>query len=270
MSTPEWNREIGHWAAWLKAGAARPATVTLRRYQLGRLAADLAPRRPWAVSVNDLAGWIASHDWGLETTRSHRAALRSFYGWAHASGHISADPARLLRKVPAAQPRPRPAAERVVRPAIAAADDRVRMMLLLGSRCGLRRSEIAQVHSADLIEDLLGWSLIVHGKGGKERTIPLMDDISTELRNLGPGYAFPGRNNDGHLGAPWVAKLMKRAMLGQASSHQLRHRFATVAYRESGDILALSRVLGHASVATTQRYVATDPAALRHVMAAAG
>lgn len=45
----------------------------------------------------------------------------------------------------------------------------------------LRRCEIAAIHSRDLVEDLLGWSLVVHGKGSRERTVPLLADVALKL-----------------------------------------------------------------------------------------
>ncbi|NCD23794.1 MAG: site-specific integrase [Spartobacteria bacterium] len=51
--------------------------------------------------------------------------------------------------------------------------------------------------------------------------------------------------------------------------HALRHTFATTCYRATGDILAVSKLLGHASVATTMRYIELDPGRLRAVAARA-
>lgn len=106
----------------------------------------------------------------------------------------------------------------------------------------------------------------MQGKGGKVRTVPLLDELADALRALGPGYAFPGRSSTGHLTAAHVGVIMRRALGGEATPHQLRHRFATVAYARSGDIVAVSRLLGHASVATTQRYVAVGADSLRQLV----
>ena len=51
--------------------------------------------------------------------------------------------------------------------------------------------------------------------------------------------------------------------------HALRHAFATTCYRATGDILAVSSLLGHSSVATTMRYIELDPHRLRAVAARA-
>lgn len=257
-----WGNAIAGWVAWLVAGAARAATVELRRSQIERLGGEVGRRSPWDVTTADLAAWLAGHGWAVETLRSHRAAVRSFYGWAHASGHIRADPARLLRKVPAAIARPRPASERDVQGAIAAADDRVYLMLLLGSRHGLRRGEIARVHTRDVTEDLVGWSLRVHGKGGKDRDVPLSNETARLLRAAPAGWVFPNGAGS-HLSPAHVGRLISRVLPEGVTPHQLRHRFATVVYARTRDIAAVRELLGHASVATTQRYVAVQDGTLR-------
>lgn len=57
-----------------------------------------------------------------------------------------------------------------------------------------------------------------------------------------------------------------RYLMPGHSAHELRHRFATRAYRSSHDLLAVQQLLGHASVATTQRYAQLDPDRLAEVV----
>lgn len=243
-------------------------TVGLRRYQLTRFAADHPGTSPWEMDAIMLTAWLASHGWGRETLRSYRSALRSFYGWAHAAGLTSTDPARLLRPVPATVGRPRPAGEPVIDAALTIASPRVRLMIILGSRYGLRRAEIAQVHRRDLQTDEFGaWSLLVHGKGNKPRVVPLLDDMAHAIRDSQTPYLFPSPHG-GHLTPAHVGKLVHRA-LGEATTHQLRHRFGTVTYRRTKDIRAVQMLLGHASVATTQIYTAPADDAMRQAIRSA-
>jgi integrase len=65
-------------------------------------------------------------------------------------------------------------------------------MIRLGAECGLRRAEIAQVNSRDVMDDLLGRSLIVHGKGDKQRIVPLPDDLADSIETC-HGWLFTGR-----------------------------------------------------------------------------
>ncbi len=72
-----------------------------------------------------------------------------------------------------------------------------------------------------------------------------------------------------HMHVDAVGKAMRRALGFASSAHALRHRFATRAYAGTHDLLAVQRLLGHASPATTQIYVAVSDDALRAAVAAA-
>ena len=132
----------------------------------------------------------------------------------------------------------------------------------LAAELGLRAHEVAKVHKDDIHHDLFGLALTVRGKGGKDRPMPLSDDLAREVRLLAAGgWLLPGRI-DGHLSGPYLGKLVARALPGVWTMHTLRHRFGTLA-AEEGDLIAVQRLLGHASVATTQRYVLRPDGALR-------
>lgn len=258
-----WRSAIKGWTNWYAAGGAPKTTIELRTYQLTRVAAHFTSRDPWSISTDELAAWMAEHrNWSRETLRSYRAALRTFYGWAHASGLIESDPARLLRRVPATMGIPRPADECVINDGLRRADPRAYLMLMLGSRHGMRRGEIARVSTRDLRVDESGWSLVVHGKGAKDRVVPLLPDVARMIRDARPGWVFPNGLGS-HLSPAHVGVLVRRALDGEATAHQLRHRFATRTYQATKDIRAVQELLGHASVATTQRYTKVADNALR-------
>jgi integrase len=173
----------------------------------------------------------------------------------------------MLPKVKAKIGRARPAPEQVYRQAVASGNVRARLILRLAAEAGLRRTEIASIHSRDLVEDLVGWSLIVHGKGDRERVVPLPDGLARVLRNLPAGFAFPG-NFHGHLSPRWVGKIAAQLMPGDFTLHTLRHRFATLAYQVDRDVFVVQELLGHASPATTRRYVQTQSENLRRTVVA--
>jgi integrase/recombinase XerC len=255
------------WTDELAAGGARPQTIALRRWQLKRLDNDHPGRHVLTLGPADLAAWLRGQGWGPETLRSYRSAVRSFYSWAVDAGHLDLDPARRLRPVRPTTPVPRAAADPVIDAAIARATPRVELMLMLASRCGLRRGEIAAVHSDDVEPDLTGWSLRVNGKGGKVRVVPMPDNVAATVRGAPAGWLFPN-GLGGHLTPAHAGKLMRRT-LQTATAHQLRHRYATVIYRRTGRVEAVRQLLGHASLVTTQRYIAVDQAELRAVAEAA-
>lgn len=81
--------------------------------------------------------------------------------------------------------------------------------------------------------------------------------------NPGPhGYLFPGRWG-GHVEASYVGSHLAHILGEPWTAHSLRHRYATVTYESTHDLLLVQRLLGHASVRTTQIYVALPDARLR-------
>jgi tyrosine recombinase XerC len=208
-------------------------------------------------------------------------AIRSFYRWASARGHVATDPATLLGrpKVASRLPavlRPGDAARLVESPSVPpeadplqhalALRDRAILELLYGS--GLRVSEIATL-TVDRVSLGRGRVLVL-GKGSKEREVPISEFAAEAVAeyvrrgrprmvpNADPGSLFFNRRGR-TIGVRDV-----RAMVGRyggtelsgrrVTPHTLRHSFATHLLEGGADIRAVQELLGHASVATTQRY----------------
>lgn len=267
MTTSHWEPEIKAWVGWLRAAGRPPTTIYLRTYHIRRIGLVFPTRSPWALTVEDLAGWLGVHDWSPETRRSYRASLRAFFGWGLITGRVVGNPAALLPVVKLPVGKPRPAPELVYRAALLRADDRERLMLRLAAMAGLRRGEISRVRGDDVEADLIGWSLRVVGKGSAVRLVPLLDELAADLAGFS-GWVFPGQD-DGHLSAAHVGKLMSRLLGPGWTAHGLRHRFAARAYEPERDIRAVQMLLGHASVVTTQRYTPVPAGALRAAVLAA-
>jgi integrase len=115
--------------------------------------------------------------------------------------------------------------------------------------------------------DLGGVSLLVHGKGARERVVPLPADFGAQLvaRLSGDRWLFPG-GVDGHTSADWIGVKMKRALGGGHTAHSLRHSFATRLYGASRDLFVVQRFLGHSKPETTMGYVALADDALRKAL----
>jgi site-specific recombinase XerD len=213
-----------------------------------------------------LTSWLAQQTWAANTRRSWRSTLRSFWAWAAQAGHVASSPAAALPTVPQHIGTPRPAPEQVVQTGTSITDTRVRLMIRLAAWAGLRCCEICRVHTDDLEQDLVGWSLRVLGKGSKIRVVPLPRRLALELRSQDAGWVFPGKI-DGHLSAHRVSELISAALPVGVTAHMLRHRFASATYQTSGhDIRAVQELLGHSSVATTQIYTAIQSDALRRAV----
>lgn len=272
-----WQGIIAKYRIHMEADGRSRDTVKTRMAHLHRLARGLGGA-PHEVTEETLVDWFAEQaHWQRETRRSYRNTTNGFFGWAYAKGHLPTNPAAEMEAVAPEAPTPRPAPDRVWKESILAADDRTMRMLYLANDSGLRRGEVARVHTRDVIEDLVGYSLVVHGKGGKQRIVPISDYVA-EMIMAGPGghtpglgtegYLFPG-SDDGHLSPRWVGTVCAAAMPGVWTMHKLRHRFATRAYRGTRDIRAVQELLGHSSVATTQIYTAVDDDEKRAAMMAA-
>ena len=254
--------ELDAYGEHMRAAGMSVATMRLKRQHLERAFAWLTLADPWAVTLERLTAYLAAFDWAPETRKSVRSSLRGFYQWGEATDRVPVDPSRKLPKVPVPQGIPHPAPTDITEDALSRADARTLLMLKLAAYAGLRRAEIAGLHTGDIVGD----RLFVRGKGGKVRRVPMHADLAHALAGLPRGYVFPGRV-DGHLSPDRVGRIMADVLGDNGwTAHSLRHRFATRAYAAERDLLTVQQMLGHSSVATTQRYTeAPDDAARRAV-----
>lgn len=266
----QWEDAINGWTVWLRVAGRREGTIKLRRDHVRSIARRSRTSCPAELTINTIIGLCSAQKWSNEHRKGVRASLISFYQWAVLNGVCESNPAQLLPSVPPPTPRPRPAPDDIWDELIAAAAPRERLMARLAGEAGLRRAEVAVCHSSDLLHDGNGWSLLVHGKGGKQRVVPLMPDLAAEIRNYCThhGYLFPGQI-DGHISPQWAGTVISNLMPDGWTMHKLRHRFATRGYAGTRDIRAVQEALGHASVATTQRYTAVSTREVRSVAEAA-
>lgn len=265
------DRQVA-WASWLEAwgqalrGAGKaPGTVRLRLYEVERFA-EHVHAHPGEVTPDDVAAWFAAHEWARDTRRVVFYSLRSFYRWAVGTRRLSAedDPTVALGTMSPSAPRPRPLPEVLYGQSLARASDDVRLMMRLAGDHGLRRAEVARVHARDLQLDDAGWSLVVHGKGGRERLVPLTDLVAAELRRR-HGWAFPSRQG-GHLTPVTVGRMVARILPDGWTMHTLRHRAATRYYALDRDLVTIRDLLGHQSLDTTRRYIQTPDDARRRLV----
>lgn len=262
--TAPWAETITEWLEHLEAGGVPATTRRTRREHMQRCARAGGWSSPARVSGEGLVRWFARQSWAPETRRSHRATHRAFWAWAVATGRREDSPADALPAVRATAGVPRPVDELSYRAALRDAAPRVRLILRCAAEVGLRRAEIAQVHRRDLLQDLGGWSLIVHGKGDRPRVVPLPAGLAAVIAEQCErwGYMLPG-DDAGHLSPRYVGKLAAAALPESWTLHALRHRFATRAYSLDRDVFTVQQLLGHASPATTRRYVALDTSSMR-------
>ena len=160
--------------------------------------------------------------------------------------------------------------------------DRALLEVLYG--CGARISEAVGLDVDDL--DLEGGAVRLHGKGGKQRVVPLgsfaREAVSAYLVRGRPVFAARGvgtpavflNSRGGRLSrqSAWTvlrAAAERAGLGGSVSPHTLRHSFATHLLDGGADVRTVQELLGHASVTTTQIYTLVTAEKLREVYAAA-
>ena len=261
-----------------------PATVEAYRRDVSQLAAFLlrARRDLPGAGIDDLRRFLAqltSLGYARASIARRVGAIHTFYRWAVFSGVVAEDPAALLGrpKVISRLPvvlRVAEAAALVEAPdtredaseveSAVALRDRAILELMYGS--GLRVSEVAGV-TVDRV-DLDRGRVTVVGKGDKEREVPLGDParqavvawltVRSVLAPQEGDELFVNRRGR-PIGPRDIRRLVGRygraALSGRrVTPHTLRHSFATHLLEGGADIRAVQEMLGHASVATTQRY----------------
>lgn len=261
-----WRKNIEGWTDTLKAAGLSAQTIKSRQYKMVHLAALLMPSGPKDVTTEQIVQVFARQQWKPETRKAYRNTVSSFFRWLHKSGRRSDDPSLDVPRVKKPHAHPRPCPDRYIAAAMEMATPSERLMIRLGAECGLRRGEIARVHSDDVVADSAGRSLIVRGKGDKQRIVPLPDDLAGIIMDA-RGYLFPGRFG-GHVEESYIGDHISRLLPDGYAAHTLRHRFATTAYAATHDLFVVAELLGHESVETTEHYVAMPDGRLRAATAA--
>jgi site-specific recombinase XerD len=250
----------------------RPATVYRFREILGLFASEVGRARPLSsVTRKHLDEWVKAM--GLRhlaprTIRLRIGTVRGLFRWAVIEGYVKKDPTLSLRQPKLPRQLPRGIKDDQVTAVLEQCrDNRERLAVLLMRREGLRAIEVANLELADIDGDER--SMIVRGKGGHERALPIVDEVWAALET----YLAERGRFDGHLlqayrpsyahvddgiTARYVVRLVgdafRRAGV-KASGHALRHTFATDLLRNGANLRDVQTALGHVSISTTQIYL---------------
>lgn len=255
---------VDDWLTYLERRNRSPETIRSYRSTMSRFLPD-----PLSATPEDVEAWWADHDDLAVTTRTRTlATARSFFHWAIRFDLIDKDPTRRLDPPTQGRRLPRPMSRSDLHAVLARADPEMRRAVCLGAYAGLRVAEAAALDWGDV--DAESRRLFVRsGKGDKDRVVglsPLL--LDSLLPTVGGNVVTAG-------GAPYTAGALQRRVNRLIRSagvdgtfHKLRARFATVALADTGNLLAVSRALGHASPATTAIYALTSDADLDLIAAA--
>jgi integrase/recombinase XerD len=276
--TGEDRRLIGAFLEMMaaEAGAARNTLLAYERDLRG--ASELLEGRLAAATPDDLRdlaeAWLPL---ARATVARKAAALRRFFAFLHDEKLRGDDPSAALPRPSAARPLPKILDHRAVNALFAELDRRreegatpaalrltALVELLYGS--GLRATELVSLPRHAVRPDQP--FLILRGKGGKERLVPISDRARAAVAEhaaLVPRdslWLFP--SGKAHLSRVRLYQMLKElaAAAGippeRVSPHVLRHAFATHLLEGGADLRALQLLLGHADIATTQIYTHVD------------
>lgn len=261
----DWQTNIERWTLVLRTADRAEGTIKTRTGHIAQLARWLRRKPLTGVTAEDVIEFTGSHEWSRAYRRSMYVSLRQFFRWAHGCAVVDVDPALNLPTIQPSKRQRQPASEDAVWAAWSKASARELLMLSLAIGYGLRRSEVAQAHRDHVLRDLAGWILLVKGKGGKERLVPIEDHLAAALLRAGDetGWIFPG-DIDGHLSPRWVGTLVSRLLPGAFTMHSLRTRFAVVTHNQTRNIRVVQELLGHENLNTTQQYLPVDLFEIRH------
>jgi site-specific recombinase XerD len=272
----------------------RPNTVAAYRRDatdLARACSEWGIERPDEVELLTLRRYLADlseRGYARATVARRASVLRTFFALLRRRGVVDRDPAELLASPKQGRHLPRVLRTDEVERLLATPDTRTpvglrdRALLELLYASGARVSEACSLDLDGL--DLGQQQVRLLGKGAKERLAPLGEPAVDAIRDyLAAGRAVlvgPRTTNAlllntrgdrlGARDARTVVELAARqAGLGHVTPHTLRHSFATHLLECGADIRIVQELLGHASLATTQRYTHLSRGRLREVHAAA-
>jgi integrase/recombinase XerD len=268
---------------------AGPNTLAAYGRDLRELSADLAAggRSPANARTEDLRnylGRLAKRGFTAATVARRLAAIRHLCRFLYAEGHRADDPAAVLEGPKRGRTIPKVLSIAEVDRLLAQARNgldagnplaerlraaRLVCLLEVLYATGLRVSELVALPSSAARRDAR--MLVVRGKGGKERLVPLNDAAKQAMADYlallaengqqSPSkWLYPSIGESGHLTRQHFARELKQLAVaaglapGRVSPHVLRHAFASHLLHNGADLRVVQTLLGHADISTTQVY----------------
>lgn len=267
-------------------GAAKNTLDAYRR-DLDDFANDLldAGARIASADTDDLRAHLsrlAKRGLAATTVARRLSAIRQLYRFLYSEGHRGDDPAAVIEGPKRGLALPKVLSIKHVDGLLAQAREgmqaeapaerlraaRLACLLEVLYATGLRVSELVALPESAARRDLR--MLVVRGKGGRERMVPLNDSakkimaeylaLRTEMKLDTSKWLFPSFGESGHLTRQHFARELKAlaAAAGlkasQVSPHVLRHAFASHLLQNGADLRVVQTLLGHADISTTQIY----------------
>ncbi len=281
-----WQRYIERWDSFLRFERAMSShTVEAYTHDVSDFAVWLQEHYPSVeaadVEPDMIGGWIEHLVVEQDNKRSSQArklsAVKAFFRYLVLTGVVEASPCAKVSTPKEQRHLPEVLTVEEIDRALATIDlsspsgHRDRAIFEMLYSLGLRVSELLSLRFTDVhIKDKI---VVVMGKGGKQRLVPMSDEAVRQLRlylECRPQADNNGDNNylflnqrGGRLSRMSVFSIVKKAVADAGitkpvSPHTLRHSFATHLLQGGADIRQVQALLGHSSISTTEIYTHLD------------
>ena len=247
---------------------------TLESYASDLRAADAAISGGLMTATSaDIQQYLASQQTKASSIARRASALRGFYKFLMLEKIITENPTANLELPKRARTLPKFLSVEEIDLLISSAGDvrnatRLRAMIELLYASGLRVSELCELPTTAILGD----KLLIHGKGAKERIVPMHAGAVHALErwmnmrgDVDSKYVFPSSSKTGHITRDGFFKILKKCALlagiepGRVSPHVLRHSFASHLLAGGANLRAIQTMLGHEDISTTQIYTHVMP-----------
>ena len=232
------------------------------------------------ATESDIQNYLSSLPDKASSVARKASALRGFYKFLMLEKIITTNPTANLELPKRNRALPKFLTTQEIELLISSAGDirnslRLRAMIELLYASGLRVSELCELP----ISGILGNKLLIHGKGAKERLVPMHDAAIHALNkwldargDINSKYVFPTNSKSGHITRDGFFKILKKCAVlagidpNRVSPHVLRHSFASHLLAGGANLRAIQTMLGHEDISTTQIYTQVMPEKLKETV----
>jgi integrase/recombinase XerC len=209
---------------------------------------------PAAVTTQRLASWLARPGLSRATRAVYLFHLQAWCRWRFTVGLVNQDPAAGLSRIRVPKGPPGPVTTTVLGQILRCAVAPYLTYFGLASYAGLRCLEIVTLDREDITEE----SMWIRGKGDKVREVPTHPVVWRLVEPLPRGRIWHLPGYEPHVAAHklsmYGSRTLTRLGFPDVTMHMLRHWYGSETYRRSRNLRATQELLGHASIATTERY----------------